>query len=113
MCWIWQRPKPFVVLLNCVTPEDPAAVSACVYASIPGQQWDSAEKLLSEHLPEDAECTEDNELLFRAKQALRHAQGREEEARGIEEKLSVLEEKILSELNGLFDGDFELDEIPF
>lgn len=93
-------------------PEDQTAVSACVYAAIPKQQWETAERLLASRLPADVECTEENELLFRAKLALCHAQGKEEEAAKIEKQLAALEEQIMSELNGLFDGDFDLDDIP-
>lgn len=107
-------------------PDNYVAVSANVYAFIETHDMEAAEKLIKQHIHEDTECEDENDILFAAAVAYYKVVGNEEEMERLDKAREEYDEEIGRILMGLdededdellWDDDDEFtrdgDELPF
>lgn len=92
------------------------AVTANVYAYTANGDMKEAEELIQEHIKEDTQCTEENDILFTAAAAYYKISGNEKAYKRIDDALEAydkyLEEFILGD--GEDDGfEWDDDDLPF
>lgn len=98
-------------------PDNISAITASVYASLARHDMKTAEELITQHISEETECTEENDILFTAASTYYQAAGKKKEKKRIDQAIKAYE-KILEAfwLSGGED-DNELmwgeDELPF
>lgn len=96
-------------------PGDISAVTASVYASLARHDMETAEKLIRQHISEDTQCTEENDILFTAASAYYKAAGKKKEKKRIDEAIEAYE-KYLEEFWQGGDEDAFVwgeDDLPF
>lgn len=100
-------------------PDNIAAVTASVYASLALHDMETAEKLIRQHINEDTQCTDENDILFTAASTYYKAAGKKKEKKRIDKAIEAYE-KYLEELWLGDDEDYEDefiwgddDELPF
>lgn len=91
-------------------PDDYVAVAAGIYAFLEIRNMEAAEGLIRQHIHEDTECTDENDILFTAAATYYKAAGKKEEEKRIQKALDEYEEQ-LEELFAGFGG--EDDELEF
>lgn len=108
-------------------PDNLEAVAANVYALLGIQDMETAESLIKQHIHEDMECTDENDILFEAAVAYYKKSGNKEEMKRLDkarEEFNKLLDQFFAELaqneGGEFlwedeDGDFVWDDdaLPF
>lgn len=101
-------------------PEDITAVTASIYAYTASRDLEAAEKLIREHIQEDTQCTEENDILFTAAAAFYKASGNKKEYKRIDDALEAYDEeleKFFTGMDGDEDGDdlfdWDDDDLPF
>lgn len=92
-------------------PEDITAVTACVYAYMASRDMEAAEKLIREHISEDTQCTEENDILFTAAAAYYKASDNEKEYKRIDDALEAYDEYLGEFFMGM-DEDGDEDDMP-
>lgn len=82
-------------------PGDLSAVTANIYADTAVGDMETAGKLIKQHIHEDTQCTEENDILFTAAAAYYRKAGNKEEEKRINQALEAYEEYLKS----FFEGD--------
>ncbi len=85
-------------------PEEDLSTVALIYAKANAKDYDGAEQLVEKYIPKGEECTEDNELVYRAAVRLYEAKGDKKTAAQMKESLEKYEEEVDQELMEEFDG---------
>lgn len=78
-------------------PDNISAVTANVYASLALHDMETAEKLIRQHISDDTECTDENDILFTAASTYYQAAGKKKEKKRIDQAIKAYE-KYLEEL---------------
>lgn len=91
-------------------PDDITAVTASVYAYTASRDLEAAEKLIREHIQEDTQCTEENDILFTAAAAFYKASGNKKEYKRIDDALEAYDEYLGKFFEGM-DGDGDEDDL--
>lgn len=84
-----------------------AAVTANIYTDIEIEDWEAAEQLIKQHIHEETQCTEENDILFIAASTYYQKTGNEKEKERIDQALEAYEEY----LEEYFMGDEEDDDV--
>lgn len=87
-------------------PDNISAVTASVYASFARHDMETAEKLITQHISEDTQCTDENDILFTAASTYYQAAGKKKEKKRIDQAIKAYE-KFLEEY---WLGDDESDD---
>lgn len=90
-------------------PENVVAISASVYANIAMNNFEAAGELIKQHIKEDTECTEDNDIMFTAASIYYQKIGDKKAKKRIDKEIERFEEK----LENYFMGNNEEDDFPF
>lgn len=96
-------------------PDNIFAIAATIYASIAIRDMEKAEALIKQHIKEDTECTEDNDILFTAASTYYQVTGNKKEQKRIDKEIKKYEKF----LEDFYMGDAEEDffdydeELPF
>lgn len=88
-------------------PDNLVAVTANVYAFLAIRDMEMCEKLIKQHIHEDTECTDENDILFAAGVAYYKAVGNKKEMKRLD-KAREEYDKLLGQLFMGLDGDDEL-----
>lgn len=88
-------------------PDNISAVTASVYASLARDDMETAEKLITQHIREDTQCTDENDILFTAASTYYQAAGKKKEKKHIDQEIKAYE-KFLEEYCLGDDEDNEL-----
>ena len=75
-------------------PDDYVAVAAGIYAFLEIRNMEAAEGLIRQHIHEDTECTDENDILFTAAATYYKAAGKKEEEKRIQKALDEYEEQL-------------------
>lgn len=89
-------------------PDNISAITASVYAGLARKDMETAGKLIAQHISEDTECTEENDILFTAASTYYQAAGKKKEKKRIDEAIRAYE-KILEGF--WLGGDEDVDEL--
>lgn len=91
-----------------------AAVAANIYADIAIQDLDAAGQLIKQHIHEETQCTEENDILFTAASTYYQVIGNKKEKERIDQALEAYEEYLEGYLMGDEDDDLMWEEgLPF
>lgn len=91
-----------------------AAVAANIYADIEIQDLDAAGQLIKQHIHEETQCTEENDILFTAASTYYQVIGNKKEKERIDQALEAYEEYLEGYLMGDEDDDLMWEEgLPF
>lgn len=97
-------------------PDNIVAVTASVYAYTANGDMKEAEELIQEHIKENTQCTEENDILFTAAAAYYKASGNKKAHKRIDDALEAYD-KYLEEFflgDGEEDGfEWDDDDLPF
>lgn len=99
-------------------PDNLAAVTAGVYANMGIQDMEAAQQLITRHIHEETQCTEENDILFTAAAAFYQKTGNKKEEKRINQALEAYEEYLKTyfmgdeEEDGLLWGE-DGDSLPF
>lgn len=88
-------------------PEAQLSAVALIYARITAKDYEGAEQLVGKYIPADEECTEENELVYRAAVRLYEEKGDKKTAKRMKKSLEKYEEEVEQELME------EFEELPF
>ena len=92
------------------------AAAMMVYSLIGAKDYSAAESLVEQYISDETECTDENEILFRAAQVLYQKQKKKSKEKKIAKQLDAYEKR-LEELFDCFGDDMDLDdweeELPF
>lgn len=90
------------------------AATAYVYALIDKEEYSDAEKLIQKFITDFSECTEDEELMFRAASKYYDVTGNKKMKREVDKALKAYEEMVDQELSDWLEGedDEDWDELP-
>lgn len=94
-------------------PDNLVAVSANVYAFLETHDMEAAEKLIKQHIHEDTECGDENDILFEAAVAYYKAVGNKKEMKRLDKAREEYDKeigRILMGLDGNEDGEFMWDD---
>lgn len=98
-------------------PDNISAVTASVYASLAQHDMTTAEKLITQHIHEDTQCTEENDILFTAASAYYQVAGKKKEKKRIEQAIKAYEKYLEEYWMGEDEDEDEFvwgdDELPF
>lgn len=97
-------------------PDNLVAVSANVYALLETHDMEKAEKLIKQHIHEDTECGDENDILFEAAVAYYKAAGNKKEMKRLDKAREEYYKditRILRELDGNEDDEFLWDDEDF
>ncbi len=85
-------------------PEVQLSAVALIYAKVNANDYGGAEQLVEKYISKGEECTEDNELVYRAAVKLYEVKGDNKTAEQMKESLEKYEEEVEQELMEEFDG---------
>lgn len=94
-------------------PDNLVAVSANVYTFLETHDMEAAEKLIKQHIHEDTECGDENDILFEAAVAYYKAVGNTKEMKRLDKAREEYDKeigRILMGLDGNEDGEFMWDD---
>lgn len=97
-------------------PDTVVAISAAIYANMAVRNMKAVEALINEHIKEDTECTEDNDILFTAASTYYKITGNKKEKKRIDKAIKKYEEFLTNFYMGSDEDEdyFEMDEeLPF
>ncbi len=99
-------------------PDDFVAVAANVYALLEVNDMETAERLIRQHIQEDTECTDENDILFAAAVAYYKKAGNKKEMKRLDkarEEYANLLAQLLLGFDENEDDDFtwDDDDLPF
>ena len=91
-------------------PEAELSAVALIYARVNAKDYDGAEQLVEKYISKGDECTEENELVYRAAVRLYEERGDKKTAKQMKKLLDKYDEEVEQELMEEFDDD---DILPF
>lgn len=98
-------------------PDNISAVTASVYASLARHDMKTAEELITQHISENTECTEENDILFTAASTYYQVAGKKKEKKRIDQAIKAYEKILEAFWMGGDEDDDEFmwgeDELPF
>lgn len=75
-------------------PENVVAATSGIYIFMGAREWDAAEALVKQFIRNDTECTEENDILFKAASTLYCFMGKKKEQKRIERAIQKYEEEL-------------------
>ena len=92
-------------------PDNMLAGAALIYARMDQEDWEGAERIVKECIPEGTACTDDTDVVFTAAAALYKVSGKKQEEKRINKAINKYEKELEKQFRMLDEeGDLEFGE---